>query len=51
MRLDQVDIGDLIAVTDNHHPPMEEESVTETVEVGQGRRKAQFLQTAQNCFG
>jgi hypothetical protein len=49
--LDQVDIGDVIVVADNHNPPPEEEIVTDLFEIDQGWGKAQLLQPAQHCFG
>jgi hypothetical protein len=48
-RLDEVHVGDSIAVTDNHHPPVEEEIVAEVTEIDQGWGKTQFLQSAHHC--
>ena len=49
LRLEQVDVGDLVAVADEHHPAAEE-IVAELIDVEQANGKPQFLQSAPHGF-
>lgn len=50
-RLEEVDVGDGIAVVDIHHPLMLEEMLAKFIKFHQGRWQAQFLESTQHFLG